>query len=104
MYNLPTPISWGTMDVGVTYVYTGEQRAGASSTSPFSMLDAFELWNMNFTWMSMFGSNFDLSVFGTNLTDEEYETYVSATFSVLGFESRMSGLPRQYGARLRYSF
>ncbi|MBW2942681.1 TonB-dependent receptor [Zhongshania aquimaris] len=104
MYNLPTPVSWGSMDVGVTYVYTGEQRAGASSTSPFSMLDAFELWNMNFTWMSMFGSNFDLSVFGTNLTDEEYETYVSATFSVLGFESRMSGLPKQYGARLRYSF
>ena len=104
MYNLPTPISWGTMDLGVTYVYTGEQRAGASSTSPFSMLDAFELWNMNFTWMAMFGSNFDLSVYGTNLTDEEYETYVSATYSVLGFESRMSGLPRQYGARLRYSF
>jgi iron complex outermembrane receptor protein len=104
MYNLPTPVSWGTMDLGVTYVYTGEQRAGATSTSPFSMLDPFELWNMNFTWMAIFGSNVDLSVYGTNLTDDEYETYVSATFNVLGFESRMSGLPRQYGARLRYSF
>lgn len=103
-YTLPTPLSLGVMEAGVTYVYTGEQRAAASSTSPFGMLDDYSLLNYNFGWYGILGSGLDLSLYATNVRDEEYETYVSGTFSVLGFESRMSGLPKMYGARLRYTF
>lgn len=103
-YALPTPLEWGVMEAGVTYVYTGEQRAAASSTSPFAMLPAYELFNANFAWLGIFGSGVDLSLYATNLKDEEYATYVSGTYTVLGFESRMSGLPKMYGARLRYTF
>ena len=103
-YSLPTPLEWGVMETGVTYVYTGEQRAAASSTSPFAVLPAYELFNANFAWYGIMGSGFDLSLSATNLTDEAYATYVSGTFTVLGFESRMSGLPKMFGARLRYTF
>lgn len=103
-YSLPVPLSWGVIETGVTYVYTGEQRAAASSTSPFAMLPAYELLNVNAGWYGIVGSNFDLSLYATNVTDEEYATYVSGTYTVLGFESRMSGLPKMYGARLRYTF
>ena len=50
------------------------------------------------------GSNFDLSVFATNVRDEEYLTYISGTFNTLSFESVQVGLPKMVGARLRYSF
>lgn len=103
-YNVPVPLSLGVVDLGLTYVYTGEQRAAASSTSPFAMLPEYSLLNMNAAWYGIFGSGFDLSLYATNVRDKEYATYVSGTYTVLGFESRMSGLPKMYGARLRYTF
>ncbi len=103
-YGLPIPPRLGMVDLGVTYVYTGEQRAAASSTGPFGMLDAYELYNFNLSWMNILGAPLDLSMFLTNAFDQEYETYTSGTYYTLGFESRMSGLPKMYGARLRYSF
>lgn len=104
LYQVPVPAKYGLVDFSTTYVYTGQQRAGASSGSPFSMLDAFELWNFNLSWAGVMGTNLDFSAFLTNAFDEEYETYVSATFNVLGFDSRMSGMPKMYGARLRWNF
>ncbi len=38
------------------------------------------------------------------MLDEEYVTYTSGTYNLLGFESRMLGTPRMVGARLRYNF
>lgn len=103
-YSLPLPVDVGDVEIGATYVYTGKQRAAASSTSPYSKLDDYELWNYNASWMGIFGSNFDLSLYLTNATDEEYVTFVSGSYNILRFESRMMGLPKMYGARLRYSF
>lgn len=103
-YTLPTPIDWGNIEIGTTYVYTGEQRVCATSTGPFCLLPAYELWNYNASWMGILGSGFDLSFFVTNAKDEEYVTYVSGSFNTLRYESRMTGLPKMYGARLRYNF
>jgi iron complex outermembrane receptor protein len=103
-YTIPSPASLGVMNLGVTYVYTGEQRAAATSASPFAIIPAFELINLNASWMDIFRSNIDLALYATNVTEEEYVTYVAGTYNTLGIESRQVGLPRMFGARLRYSF
>ncbi len=103
-YQVPSPAEWGVITLGATYVYTGEQRAAASSASPFAMLPDFEIWNLNASWMGILGSNFELSLFGTNVMDEEYLTYVSGVYNTLSFETRQNGMPKLVGGRLRYNF
>lgn len=105
-YDLPFPLSAGLVTVGATYVHNGETRAAATGASPNGdeIMAAYNLLNVNASWSGIFGSNFDLSVFGTNIKDEEYVTYTSGTFNTLAIESRMGGMPKMYGARLRYSF
>ncbi|WP_373079252.1 TonB-dependent receptor [Zhongshania sp.] len=104
MYSLPVPQAVGQIEMGATYVYTGEQRATATSASPNDMIDAFELLNLNMSWAAVFGTAVDLSLYVTNVLDEEYVTYLSGTYNALGFDSRMVGIPRMYGARLNYRF
>lgn len=104
-WRLPfVPESAGMVDVGATYSSIGEQRSAASSSGPYGMLDAFELLNLNLAWTSIFNSPMDFVVFGTNVLDEEYVTYTSGTYNLLGYESRMLGMPRMIGARLKYNF
>ena len=104
IYQLPLPRSIGPIDLSVTYVYTSEQRATGSSASPFDVIDEYSLWNYNLNWSDIMGMPLDLSLFVTNARDEEYVTYLSGTFNALGFDSRMVGLPKMYGARLKYRF
>jgi len=103
-WRLPLPEQIGELRAGTTYSHVGRQRAGASSASPYSMLDAFDLLNLNLGWTRIFQSRLDLSLFATNVLDKEYVTYVSTTYNNLGFETRMTGVPRMVGARLKYSF
>lgn len=102
-YRLPLSGDIGSVTVGATYVYTGPQRS-SSSDQPYDKLPSFELTNLNASWIGIYGSAFDLSLYVTNAFDEEYATYHSGTYNALGFESRQVGMPRQYGARLRYNF
>jgi len=55
-------------------------------------------------WMGILGSGFDLSLFGTNVLEKEYITFVNGGYYAYGFEAVQMGMPRQFGARLRYSF
>jgi len=103
-YRLPLSEQIGAISLGATYVYTGERRAAASSTTPFDVLEPFSLLNLNANWMNLFGSSLNLSMFATNLLDEEYATYTAGTYNVLGFEVRQVGLPRMIGVRLKYNF
>ncbi|MGH8517947.1 MAG: TonB-dependent receptor domain-containing protein, partial [Panacagrimonas sp.] len=103
-WTLPVPSNWGEMFVGATYSYIGKQRSAATSSGPYGMLDAFELVNLNAGWTGIFGSAMDLTVFATNVLEEEYTTYTSGTYNLLGYESRAVGTPRLIGARLKYNF
>jgi len=111
-YLVPVPSDVGVVSLGTTYVYMGRQRAAASKTevfkvkydNPYDTIDPYELLNLNASWIGMFGSSFDTSLFVTNAFDKEYVTYYSGTMSALGFEVYQPGQPRMYGMRLRYSF
>lgn len=67
------------------------------------VLEDYDLVNFNLNWGGVGGSPLDLSFFVTNLTDEEYLTYVTGQWPQ-GFELAQVGQPRMYGARLRYNF
>jgi len=61
------------------------------------------LVNLNIDWERIGGSPVDLSVFGTNVFDKKYTTYVAGLW-LNGLETRQIGLPRMYGMRVRYNF
>ncbi len=101
-YRLPVPEKLGDMALGVTWVYTDEQVS--TSTPPFGTMPAYELLNLNLNWKSIAQSPFDAALFMTNALDEEYTAYVPGVYNSLGSEFRVVGLPRMWGARLRYNF
>ncbi len=100
---VPIDANWGDMRLSLTYVYTDEMQAVSKETSPLATLSDYELVNLNFNWSNVLGSPVDVSVFGTNITDEEYRTYLTGNWNA-GFEFGQVGQPRMYGARVRYKF
>ncbi|GIX29693.1 MAG: hypothetical protein KatS3mg124_0165 [Porticoccaceae bacterium] len=104
-WRLPVAESWGEMVAAVTYSYVDERQSASPSLtgSPYVILDDYDLVNLNFNWRGVLGSPFDFSAFVTNLTDEEYYTYVTGNWGT-GFELAQLGQPRMWGARLRYNF
>lgn len=103
-YLVPVPADIGVMSLGATWTYIGEQRSSSSSSTYFDMLPSYELLNLNASWLGIYGSNFDTSLYATNVTDKEFITYTAGTWNSIGMEARQAGLPRMYGVRLRYSF
>jgi outer membrane receptor protein involved in Fe transport len=104
-YMLPVPAQYGDVAIGTTYVYYSKQLAVSKSASPdYFELDGYKLVNFNLNWNHIAGSAFDASLFVTNAFNEEYQVYLAGLWSAAGFESAMTGVPRMYGARIRYSF
>ena len=103
-YTVPVPASYGDVELGATYVYFSDQLAVSETVSPMYELDSYDLVNFNLNWNRIAGSAFDGSLFVTNALDEEYEVYRSGLWGVAGFETGMTGIPRMFGARLRYNF
>jgi len=103
-YLLPTPADIGLMSLGATWSYIGEMRASSSTSSPYDLLPSYELLNLNASWMGIYNSDCDMSLYATNVLDKEYVTFASGAYSNVGMEARQGGLPRMYGMRIRYNF
>ena len=106
-YLIPVPAELGSMRLSTTYVYTDEMQAVSKESSALATLPDYKLFNFNFnfnfSWNQVLNSPVDLSIFVTNATDEEYVTYVIVIW-FYGVEGGTVGLPRMYGARIRYNF
>ena len=103
-YRLPVDDSLGDMDLALTYIYTDEMQSTSAAASPYGTIPSYDLINLNANWSRVAGSNVDVSLFVTNLTDEEYVTFVTGNYYDLGLEHGQVGVPRMFGMRLRYSF
>ena len=66
-------------------------------------LPSLDLWNASLNWEEIAGLPLDVSLFGTNLSDEEYYGFVPG-LGANGLETAVLGQPRMYGLRLRYRF
>jgi iron complex outermembrane recepter protein len=111
-YILPLPPSIGRITFGANIIHTDEQLTSYAYQDPatlaafggnLGLIPSTNLLNLNLNWDSIFGSPIDLSVFGTNVTQKNYYNYVPGLASS-GSEYAVLGVPRMYGARLRYRF
>ena len=105
-YTLPLDQSVGKFSFGVTFTHTDANQAVAQAAAPnFYLLTPSDLVNLNADWNSVAGSNFDLSFFMTNATNENRIVYPGggalATYSVEGGHVNQ---PRMWGFRLKYHF
>jgi iron complex outermembrane receptor protein len=120
-YTLPLSQDIGKITVGTTFAHTDRQLANydylnepkiiADNGGNFGQLGNRDLLDLNATWKSMLGSSLDLSLFGTNVTNQHYATFYAGLGGAgpsgvpqVGFETGEVGAPRMYGARLRYRF
>jgi iron complex outermembrane receptor protein len=99
-YTLPLDESVGKIALSATYTHQDETFSSISSPGK---LPSQKNLNLNASWNSILGSPLDLSLFATNVTQEEtYLNYVGG--SSFGFDAAILNQPRMYGARLRYKF
>ena len=111
-YVLPLNQSIGEVSLSATYVYTSKQLAnynfhalpGDATATDLSYLDSRDLLNVNLNWNSIAGAPVDVGLFATNVTDEEYYSFMPGIYGYLAFQTASIGAPRMYGARVRYRF
>ncbi len=101
-YTLPLDKSIGEVSIGATYVHTTTQIADLQS--PFGLMPANSLLNMNVNWNGIGGSPVDLAFFVTNLTKAQFPVNVANNWSSNGFEAVVTNVPRMFGFRLKYRF
>jgi iron complex outermembrane receptor protein len=109
-YTLPIRDTVGKIALGATYSHNSRQIiAPGNRTVPdpaiqaFSTLAPLGLLDLSLTWSSVWHTPFDLTVFGTNVTDVHYYTFVQQT-GTDGAEYATVGAPGMYGVRVRYNF
>ena len=112
-YTLPLDQNIGRISLGATYTYTDKQLStyaytGAAAVAAlggnFGTLAARNLLDLNVSYKSIAASPLDLSLFGTNVTNLHYYSYVPGLGLQAGVETATLGQPRMYGMRLRYHF
>ena len=102
-YTLPLAGTLGEVTLRATYAYQSE-FFNAPTIQPLGFIEAYDLLNVSLDWNSVLGSSVDVSLFGTNVTDELYRTSQHGDYAVDGQVRFIYGEPRMYGARLRYRF
>ncbi len=100
-YGLPLSADLGDISIGASYTYIDEQL---STVGTYGMLGARELVNLNASWKGIVGTGFDLALFATNITDDEYTVNVTGLYDSSGMDFRVTGEPKMYGAKLKYNF
>jgi iron complex outermembrane receptor protein len=104
-YQLPVSEAVGRMEPSVTYSFTDRQyssQVDVPVNDPGAWVGSHGLLNASFDWRSIYGSNFDLHLFGTNLTDLTYRIANSNVWDLFFFQSSIYGEPRMFGAQLTY--
>ena len=104
-YELPVAFSIGIIETSLTYSWVDDRYTAplsVPSAEPGAWLDDYGVWNAGVSWRDIFESRFDLQLFCTNLTDEEYRLSNSNSWNELAFKNSIWSEPRMYGARLSY--
>jgi iron complex outermembrane receptor protein len=105
----PVGEDMGTLSFFVNYAHTSSQYTEAvqlPSVQPGAWLAPHGTLNASLDWRDVAGSNFDIGLFGTNLTNKSYRisnTDVYQAGAIL-YWTTLYGEPRMYGLRLKYHF
>ncbi|HTZ71428.1 MAG TPA: hypothetical protein VMB71_12310, partial [Acetobacteraceae bacterium] len=108
-YTLPLSPDIGRISFGATFTYTSTQVSNYTDrlyapVAGLSLLGERHLLDLNANWTSIMGSQFDLTFFATNVTQQKYYTYIPGIYGDTGFETANLGPPCFYGAKLKFHF
>ena len=111
---VPTADSFGQVSLFASYAWIDQQHQSGASLQTFpgtttlwepgSDLPAYGLLSASLDWKKALGTGLDLSLFGTNLTNKQYQMSNSGVYNSVGAQTMIFGEPRMYGLRLRYNF
>lgn len=104
-YELPLDANIGIVETSLTYSWVDDRFTAPVSVpqaEPGAWLDDYHLVNASINWLNVFGSQLDLQLYATNLTDEEYRIANSNSWNELAFKNSIWSEPRMYGLRLSY--
>jgi iron complex outermembrane receptor protein len=91
----------GEIALRLDYSYRSEVANDAANT-PELIEDSLSLWNARAAWIPS-NNQWELAVFGRNLTDESYLTSGVST-TAFGIIEGIYGRPREYGVTLKYLY
>jgi iron complex outermembrane receptor protein len=100
-YRVPLARRLGEFSASASYSYQSSTNGGPDF-APSNEMAGYGLANLRVDWKRVMASNFDASLFVTNLTDKVYEVKESGTFNAYGVTGAVYGKPRIIGAQLRY--
>ena len=112
-YTLPLDARMGTVSVGATFTHSDSQYQSHTDDIPFAagvikenygLLPPTNLVNLNVNWKGVAGSPIDLSLFGTNVTNEKYRVATAGGLPSTGGEFLVLGEPSMYGVRVKIHF
>jgi iron complex outermembrane receptor protein len=97
------PLADGGLYLRADYIFMDDHLTSAANAAEIEDkdIDDRELLNMKVGWRN---DNWNISVWGKNLTDDEYATQTVITQLFSGQDSYFLAPPRTYGATLRYDF
>lgn len=88
----------------ITWSWQDKYWGLAPDVQPYAEQPSYGLLDINLAWESVAGSNFDLTLFGTNVNDKTYLASAGGVWDVLGYVPAIYGEPRMYGLKLTYRF
>ncbi len=94
--------TWGELIGRLDYAYKTKTHHDIEN-SPFNVQKSYGLLNGRLTFISATG-NWEVSVFGTNLTDKRYILAGFDLLNALGFATVQYARPREWGVSFKYSF
>lgn len=104
--NYTVPVDAGGdlfFDLGYTY-QSKVAFSDSNINNPDQFQKAYDLIDARIGWNQLAGSAFDVSLYGKNLTDEEYALELQDNRAAFGFKGVLYNEPRTYGLEVRYSF
>lgn len=93
----------GNASAGISYYHTDDYEGNDTFIPTYTRAEGYNLVNLDASWNSILGSGFDLSLYVNNLTKTKY-SFLLLNLDSLGYTSHTPGMPRTYGATLRYHF
>jgi iron complex outermembrane receptor protein len=102
-FTVPMDKSIGTIELTAVYRYTSSFTSAASKTTSLKSTPVKQV-DLNLDWRNVAGSQVDLAVFATNVTNQFTQGVILPLFNSFGFDARYVGPPRMYGVRARVRF
>jgi iron complex outermembrane receptor protein len=109
-YALPLDESVGKITLSTTFTHTDSMvvnyldRVAGPAFAYLDRVPPTNLLDLNLNWEHVFGKPLDLSVFATNVTGDQYYTYIPGLMSGTGTETAQLGEPTFYGFRVTVHF